>query len=151
MKTLFILKINNIKSVFYRVNTMDIIYFELNNWSCGCDYPDAEPFISWMKDDLKQKFEDEEWVKENKLVVVESLVDMSMNYCIAATKEWVQSNCPELLTKYIQFVRHSEEDGEPPEGRFGCPFLEYDEDNIGYHFATEKEDSCGYLYYSIEE
>ena len=97
------------------------------------------------------KFRDEEWVKENKLVVVESIVDMSLNYCITATKEWVQLNCPELLTKYIQFVRYGEEDDELPEGRFGCPFLGYDEGNIGYHYAEEKTDSFGYLYYSIED
>ena len=27
-----------------------VIYFELNNWMSGDDYPDAEPFISWMDD-----------------------------------------------------------------------------------------------------
>ena len=34
---------------------MKVIYFELNNWSRGRDYPDAEPFVSWMVNDLKQK------------------------------------------------------------------------------------------------
>ena len=130
---------------------MDIIYFELNNWSRGEDYPDAEPFLSWMKHDLRQRFGDENWIKENNLVVVTSLVDMSINYCITATKEWVQSNCPELLTKYTQFIRYTEEDDELPEGRFGCPFLEYSEENIGFHFAVEKEDNCGYWYYEIED
>lgn len=129
---------------------MEVIYFELNNWFCGRDYPDAEPFISWMMDDLNQKFRNEDWVKENRLVVVESIVDMSLNYCIAATKEWVQANCPDLLTKYSQFVRYPEEDDDTPDGRFGCPFLEYGEANIGCHYAEEKEDGCGYLYYSIE-
>lgn len=128
----------------------EIIYFELNNWFAGTDYPDGEPFLSWMRNDLKIKFRDKDWVKENKLVVVESIVDMSLNFCVTATKEWVQSNCPELLIKYTQFIRYGEEDDELPEGRFGCPFLEYDEDNIGCHYAEEKEDSCGYLYYSIE-
>lgn len=130
---------------------MDVIYFEFNNWSRGKDYPDAEPFLSWMKNDLKQKFRDENWIKENHLVVVVSIVDMSINYCIAATKEWVQLNCPELLTTYAQFIRCSEEDDELPEGRFGCPFLEHKEENIGLHFAVEKEDNCGCLYYSIED
>lgn len=130
---------------------MELVYFELNNWFTGRDYPDCEPFLSWMGNDLKIKFRDEDWVKENKLVVVESFVDMSLNYCIIATKEWVQLNCPELLTKHIQFVRYSEEDDELPEGRFGCPFLQYDEDNIGCHYAEEKEDGFGYLYYSIDE
>lgn len=132
---------------------MEVIYFELNNWFCGRDYPNAEPFISWMANDLKQKFRNEDWVKENKLVVIESNVDMSLNYCITATKEWVQLNCPEMLTKYtkfIKFIKSSEEYDDLPEGRFGCPFLEYNEANIGCHYAEEKEDDCGYLYYSID-
>ena len=128
----------------------NIVYFEINNWSLGKDYPDNEPFISWMSDDLKIKFRDENWIKENKLVVVESLVDMALNYCVTATKEWVQSNCPELLTKYTQFIR-CEEDDDLPEGRFGCPFLEYNEDNIGLHYAVEEEDGNGHLSYIIEE
>ena len=120
---------------------MDIVYFELNNWFSGRDYPNAEPFLSWMKDDLNQKFRDEEWIKENKLVVVESLVDMSMNFCITATKEWVEENCHELLSTYKNFVRKPEDDEDVPYGRFGCPFLEYKEENIGYHYADEIE--CG--------
>ena len=132
----------------YGIDTRDdIIYFELNNWSTGKDYPDSEPFLSWIEDN---KFRDENWIKENKLVVVESIVDMSLNYCVAATKEWVQSKCPELLTKYTQFIRY-EEDDDLPEGRFRCPFLEYDEDNIGWHYAIEEEDGNGHLSYIIKE
>ena len=120
---------------------MDIVYFELNNWFSGRDYPNAEPFLSWMRDDLNQKFRDEEWIKENKLVVVESLVDMSMNFCITATKEWVEENCHELLSTYENFVKKPEDSEDVPYGRFGCPFLEYEEENIGYHYADEIE--CG--------
>lgn len=129
---------------------MEVIYFELNNWFSGRDYPDAEPFLSWMRDDLNIKFRDRYWVKENKLVVVESIVDMSSNYCVTATKEWVEKNCPELLTKYTQFIRKPEEDDELPEGRFGCPFLEYEENNIGIYSADETEDRNGYMYYVID-
>ena len=128
---------------------MDIVYFELNNWFSGRDYPNAEPFLSWMKDDLNQKFRDEEWIKENKLVVVESLVDMSMNFCITATKEWVEENCHELLSTYKNFVRKPEDDEDVPYGRFGCPFLEYKEENIGYHYADEVECN-GYWQYVID-
>ena len=130
---------------------MEVIYFELNNWFSGRDYPDAEPFLSWMGDDLNIKFRNRHWVKKNKLVVVESLVDMSSNYCITATKEWVEKNCPELLTKYTQFIRGTEDYDELPEGRFGCPFLEYEENNIGIHLADEIEDNNGYLHYVIDE
>lgn len=118
---------------------MDVIYFELNNWFSGRDYPDAEPFSSWMGDDLNLKFRDKEWIKENKLVVVESLVDMSSNFCITATKKWVEENCPELLSTYEKFIRKSDEDEEVPYGRFSCPFLKYEEENIGYHYAEEVE------------
>ena len=128
---------------------MDIVYFELNNWFSGRDYPDAEPFLSWMGNDLNQKFRDEEWIKENKLVVVESLVDMSMNFCITATKEWVEENCPELLSTYKIFVRKPEDDEDVPYGRFECPFLEYEEENIGYHYADEVECN-GYWQYVVD-
>lgn len=128
---------------------MDIVYFELNNWFAGRDYPNAEPFLSWMKDDLNQKFRDEEWIKENKLVVVESLVDMSMNFCITATKEWVENNCPELLYTYENFVRKPEDGEDVPYGIFGCPFLEYEEENIGYH-NTDEIECDGYYQYVID-
>lgn len=129
---------------------MEVVYFELNNWSCGRDYPDAEPFISWMSDDLNQYFKNEDWVKLNKLVVVESLVDMSINYCITATKEWVRRHCPDLLTKYTQFLRYSA-DGDAPQGMWGCPFLRYKTNNIGCHFAAEKIDNDGFWCYEVEE
>ena len=128
---------------------MDIVYFELNNWFSGRDYPNAEPFLSWMRDDLNQKFRDEEWIKENKLVVVESLVDMSMNFCITTTKEWVENNCPKLLSTYENFVRKPEEGEDIPYGRFGCPFLEYNEGNIGYHYAEEVKCN-GYWQYVVD-
>ena len=131
---------------------MKVIYFELNNWFCGRDYPDDEPFIKWMKctkdNNYYIQFRDEKWIEENKLVVVESIVDMSLNFCITATKEWIQLNCPKLLTEYTQFIRYSEDD-DLPEGRFGCPFLEHNEDNIGYHFAEEVECN-GYWQYVID-
>lgn len=108
----------------------EIIYFELNNWFSGRDYPADEPYRSWMKDDLNISFNDKEWVKENKLCVVRDMVDMSQNFCITATKEWVEENCPSLLTEYTEFLRYPDEDGYV-EGRFGHEFLEYTEENIG--------------------
>lgn len=132
---------------------MEIIYFELNNWFSGRDYPNAEPFLSWMQCNKENKyyiqFRDESWIKENKLVVVESLVDMSTNFCITATKEWAEQNCPELLSTYKEFIRQLDEDDEAPYGRFGCPFLEYEENNIGYHYADEVECN-GYWQYVID-
>lgn len=131
----------------------DIIYFELNNWFAGRDYPDAEPFLSWMRDDLNQTFRNDEWVKENKLCVVFTPIDMSQNYCITATKDWVLKNCPDLLsdkeydTKFItygregnkehiehysfkQFLRFPDKHGDIY-SKFGMEFLPYEEENFG--------------------
>ena len=95
----------------------EIIYFELNNWMPNKDYPN----------------------KENKLVVVRTIVDMSANWCITATKEWVLKNCPELLTKYTKFLRCPDADEELPYGRFGSPFYEYTNENIGWHFIDDED------------
>ena len=108
----------------------DIIYFELNNWFPGQDYPNAEPFLSWISDDLNITFRSEEWAKNNQLCVVMSLVDMSQNFCVTATKEWVEANCPELLTTYAKFLRFPDKYGDVY-GRFGHEFLKYDKKNFG--------------------
>lgn len=102
---------------------MDLIRFELNNWFAGEDYPNDEPFLTWLNDDLNQYFRNETWVKENKLVVTAAFVDMSMNYCIVAPRDWVVENCPALIMVYNEFIRD--------ESRFGIPFQEYTEENIG--------------------
>ena len=122
----------------------DVIYFELNNWFAGRDYPATEPFLTWMNDYVL-KFRDEEWVKENKLCVVAGNVDMSSNYCITTTKDWVENNCPDLLTLYTEFIRTPYEDGEV-EGRFGAPFKEYNEENIGVHYWDYDNDCWEDLY-----
>ena len=108
----------------------DIIYFELNNWIRGEHYPDDEPFISWMSDDANIVFNDIDWVMQNKLCVVRSIIDMSMNFCITTTKEWVERNCPKLLTEYKKFLRDPEDD-KITYGQFGHVFLEYNENNFG--------------------
>lgn len=123
---------------------MDIIYFELNNWIAGSDYSNEEPFLSWMKcseeNNYNIQFRDKKWIRDNKLVVVESIIDMSCNYCITSTKEWVENNCPSLLTKYNNFIRVRENEDVSIYGNFGCPFLEYSEENIGFHYAIDKQD-----------
>lgn len=111
-----------------------IIYFELNNWFVGKDYPDAEPFISWMGDDLDLRFRNDVWCKENNLCVIWHLVDMSINFLIAAPESWVKENCPELLTKYTEFVFEPDEDG-CVYGRFDTEFPEYSEENLGSNYA----------------
>lgn len=115
-----------------------IVYFELNNWACGKDYPDDEPFISWLSNDFSIYFNNEEWVKENKLCVVKTMIDMSINFCISATKDWVESNCPKLLTDYRDILRFPDEDDEVY-GRFGTHFNEYLDENIGIEYVDEDD------------
>lgn len=130
----------------------NIVYFELNDWFSGRDYPNAEPFRTWMDDDVLQ-FCDKKWVKENKLCVVVESIDMSINVCVTATEEWVKQNCPKLLSDeetevsftisgpageheqterypYASFLRHPDEDGKVY-GNFGTEFLPYEEANFG--------------------
>ena len=77
---------------------MDVIYFSVNNWMSGTNYPPTENFKKWLRDDLNQSFMSDIWCKENKLCVYCGTVDMSTNYTVSASREWVEKNCPELLT-----------------------------------------------------
>lgn len=140
-------------------NKKDVVYFSVDNWFSGRDYPYDEQFIKWMHDDLNQYFRNEEWVKENKLCVKWGFIDMSMNYCVTAPREWVEKNCPKLLTddeyeydiiegvegrkshkgKYSEFVYQPDEEGNPPEDGFGWSFLEYCPENIGCTYYDDLE------------
>lgn len=117
----------------------EIVYFELNNWFCGRDYPDAEPFLSWMCNDLQIQFRDRNWVEDNELCVIGGFLDMSQNFLITAKKSWVEENCPELLTKYREFLRFPDKYGDVV-GRFSHYFLEYCPKNIGLTWVDEDED-----------
>ena len=140
----------------------DIVYFELNNWFSGRDYPEEEPFLTWMSNDLDLYFENEEWVKENKLCVVAEYIDMSVNFCVTATREWVKANCPKLLDldaeytyqiqsqskdrvwtetfnkRYSDFLRCIDEDEIVRGLNSGTAFLPYKEENIGVHWIEEE-------------
>lgn len=111
----------------------EIIYFELNNWMSGTDFPAEEPFIGWIcrgNGLLPPIFQDQKWVKENKLAVVAMAVDMSLNYCIAAPKSWILKNCPNLLEERNSKFVFGKDGKEPAFGRFGT-FVPYDEEHIG--------------------
>lgn len=139
----------------------DVVYISVNNWFCGRDYPDTPNFRKWLGNDLKLAFDNNDWVKENKLCVNAGNIDMSSNYTITAPKEWVEQNCPELLTddeysydlissvngretykkKFSDFVFHPNEDGDV-EDKYGWPFLEYCEENIGVHYYEDPNEYC---------
>ena len=140
----------------------EIIYFELNNWFRGRDYPNAEPFNTWMKDDLNLKFKDYEWCKENKICVIMNMIDMSTDFLIAAPKSWVMENCPDLLSdKTYTITYHTTEHDieqeysykqflcEPDEyGIMGSRYVDYlvfpdnfySPNNFGCRYYDEYED-----------
>lgn len=130
-----------------------MVFFELGNWGCCEDYPNEEPFLGWLKDDFNLKFMDEQWVIDNGLIVIASRVDMAVNFCITAPDGWVEKNCPSLFDNPAnhEFLREPFEGENVPDGRFGCPFYSLDERPAGLYWASEKEDDCGYLYYSVDE
>ena len=137
---------------------MDLVYFELNNWFSGRDYPNDQTFERWV---LDYKFSDDAWCKENELVVTAGHYDMSMNWCITAPKNWVDKNCPQLLTdksfkyyeythsaagekkeeytqSYSEFLRQPNNNGEVF-GMFGWKFLEYAPENFGVHWHCDED------------
>ena len=123
-------------------NMEDIIYFQLNNWFAGEHYPVKEPFLSWCGNDFKLQFDNEDWVKENKLVVVRSILDMSSQWNITAPKSWVLENCPDLINdpECAKFVLTPDDEDDTPIGRWGTPFLPYEEENIGITWYDSDDD-----------
>lgn len=121
---------------FAKNNEDGIVYFEVNNWFRGRHYPDCEPFIGWLGNDLKLAFLNDDFVRENKLCVACSLIDMSSNFCITAKRGWVENNCPTLLGTDARFLRVPDKYGDVY-GTFGTEFLPYCEDNIGIEFRTD--------------
>lgn len=123
---------------------MDVIYFELDNWFAGWDYPNAEPFLTWMDGEFDCYFLQDDWCKKNKLCVKWTTYDMSICVLVTATRAWVEENCPLLLTdeecgegkhscKYSKFVC------DPEEGWLsGMQFLEYKEENFGAKYVDEE-------------
>lgn len=132
----------------------EIIYFSVNNWFYGVHYPPTENFEKWLRNDGNLAFTNDEWCKNNKLCVNYGIIDMSVNFTVSAPKSWVEKNCPELLpdksydynidvikTKrntHSDFVYTPEKDN-PFVDKFGQPFLEYKEDNLGSHYYDEDE------------
>ena len=133
-------------------NNKDIVKFTLNNWMIGEDYPPGEPFETWMSF-FTLTFNN--WCREQKICVYYGNIDMSTNYCVTATREWVEKNCPQLLSddtytyketvyrgyglkettekvgKFSDFVVYEDDDEEEVNNKFDWPFLEYKEENCG--------------------
>lgn len=137
----------------------DVVYFELNNWFCGRDYPPCDPIKSWVEN---SQFNNDQWCRENKICVLSGIIDMSENWCITAPVEWVQENFPQLLeggeftynlivysrgteetrtytNNYNSFRRYPYDDINYTEGQFGWPFLEYEDYNFGSHYYSDDD------------
>lgn len=146
------------------MNSEEVIYFSVNNWFSGRDYPSTENFKKWLEDDLNQTFQNDEWAKENNLCIYYGCIDMSFNYTVAAPRSWVEKNCPELLTddeftyrtciyskdgdkviehkkKYSDFVDKPDKNGNIRD-RFGWPYLEYKSENFGVHYYSDDYNEC---------
>ena len=101
----------------------EIVYFELNNWFTGKDYPPCEPIASWVHE---YRFNKDEWCKENKLCVLAGNIDMSQNWCITAPIGWVKENFPQLLseeryTYTVTTYRESSREAKYRKGIFRFP------------------------------
>lgn len=144
----------------------EIIYLEFNNWFAGRDYPDIPNINEWVGKcdypDYDSPLFNDEWCKEQKICVAVGSIDMSFNFCITATRSWVEKNCPECLTddtytqdfhrawggkedavetetySFKQFRREPDKYGEVY-GRFNWPFLEYKEENFGRTWYEESD------------
>lgn len=137
----------------------EIVYFELNNWFAGRDYPPDGKLSTWVE---TGQFNNDAWCRENKICVRSGCIDMSENWCITAPKEWVMAWCPELVEggeytyiicvyqngknweeehrgDYSDFLRYRDEYGDVC-GRFGWPFLDYEEENFGVSWYSEEDE-----------
>ena len=136
----------------------EVVYFELNNWFRGRDYPIDGKLAEWTE---YNQFADNIWCKSNRLCVVGEVIDMSYNWCISAPKKWVIENCPEILSdrmysydmwamtasgnkrevhakRYADFIRKPDKMCRVF-SRFGGRFLDYDENNFGSHWREVDE------------
>lgn len=144
----------------------EIVYFSVNNWFCGMDYPPTKNFKKWLGNDFNQSFKNDAWCKKNKLCVYWGNIDMSLNYTVSAPKSWVEKNCPELLTDdifefsyqitgregtktvtekkhYNHFVHTPVIEGDTPdEDGLGMPFREYCQENFGSEYYETNYWEC---------
>lgn len=150
------------------MNNEEVIYFSVNNWFSGRDYPPTDNFKKWLGNDLNQTFRNDEWAKENKLCIYYGCIDMSFNYTIAAPRSWVEKNCPELLTdnEYTYYIiihqpkrkklfgGYEYEDVEEEHKKKYSDFVDKPtedgdlEDRFGWPYLEYKPENFGVHYYS---
>lgn len=147
----------------------EIIYFEIDNWFAGRDYPNAQPFLNWMNHGLNFTFTNNDWCIDNRLCVKATIIDMSVCFCVSAPRSWIEENCPKLLTdeecgsikiishydtnigtmvdetkyehcSYSKFICKPDEDGEVYGRVSNLHFAEYKEENFGVHWNDEEDE-----------
>ena len=112
----------------------ELIKFWVNDWAPENDFPDEEPFSTWMQEEV---FCDavldgtaDKYCKANKICAVYDLIDQSVEFSVVAPREWVETVCPCIIgTKF-------EKKAEAKIGRF-VKFPEYKESNYGCFFCKE--------------
>lgn len=115
----------------------NIIYFEIDDWCPGQNYPNCEPFLSWMSNETDgSPLRDEKWVKKNKICVKIFPIDMSIDFMITAPRSFIEKECPALLKKENQefIVTNSDNLKDTPDsGYVGSNeyFLPYTDEYIG--------------------
>jgi len=127
-----------------RTIMQDIIYFELNNWFAERDYPDKEPYLTWMKDSHLM-LRDIDFVSQNKLCVLACWLDMSTNFCVTAPTTWVEQHCPTLLAEDSKFLRQPDDTGVV-RGKFSHIFLPYTPEYIGKVYWLPQNFGYNYQY-----
>ena len=87
-----------------------------------------------MGNDLNLTLRSDEFCKENKLCVYYGAVDMSCNFTVSASREWVEKNCPEIIGSKFEY-KPSDGETEPDCDEVGnMPFREYCEWNFGAEY-----------------
>lgn len=110
---------------------MTIVYLQCNDWSPSPEkasrliYDYLEGSIYDKNSVIKTVEEKLEWVKTNKLCINTDIWNMSIQYWITTTKEWLELNFPELLP-YCS---------ETPDDDY---YLEYTEDNYGEFYINDE-------------
>lgn len=109
----------NFQSNFYstvpETRALDTVYFSINNWFGGCNYPITNQMIEWLRPGYESMiFSNEEWDKKNKLIVCFNDYDMSDSYAVTASLAWVKRFFPEILGSVYEIISP---DGSPPRAK----------------------------------
>jgi len=119
----------------------DIVYFACNDWNPNPEEADnicynyLGSYKGCEEEEIVNKTNDEseKWVKDNRMCINWEIIDMSISYYITAPRKVFEIYFKELLP----FIKN-----EPYDflwiGDKKC-FLEYKEENYGFHYFQEND------------